>query len=254
MRRRALAKVALKSAEEISRIAEASLVIRDIFERLENSNLAGATTYEIDMLVEQMIRSSGGRPSFQTLPGYSSSSCISLNDEVVHAPPSKKKVVNEGDIVKIDIGVVRMGYFSDACRTLAVGEISSDKEELMAVTRGALDAGIAALVPGRRLSDIGRAIEDCAESRGYAVYHEFTGHGVGFALHEAPVILHYYDPSDSVIIEEGMVLAIEPVIGRERRTVYQEDDGWTVKAEGGMMTAQFEESVAVTADGPLVLT
>jgi methionyl aminopeptidase len=244
----------LKSSEEILRIREAGAVIHDVFDLIEKSNLEGATTFEIDMFIDQYIRSHGGRPSFQTLPGYNNASCICLNDQVVHGIPDKKRVIVSGDIISIDIGVVKMGYFADACRTFGVGQISPEKSELLHVAREALLQGISSLKAGQALSEAGRAISGYTRECGFAVMPEFTGHGVGFSMHEPPVILHYHDPKDKTTVTTGMVLALEPVISQRDIPVFREDDGWTITAYEGVLSAQFEETVAVTDKGVIILT
>lgn len=246
--------IALKSKDDIARIAEAGIILRNIFAGLGKEDLSGHTTLEIDESIHSAICSCHARSAFETLRQYKHASCISLNDELVHGIPSKKRRIVPGDIVSIDIGVVKNGYFADACRTFVAGSAGDEKEELVSAARTVLDMAIDALLPGQALSEIGRIIEHEARKLGCEVFEQFTGHGVGFALHEYPVVLHYYDPSLTLKLREGMVLAVEPVIGTRKAAVFQESDGWTVKTVDGTLGAQFEETVAVTSDGPRILS
>ncbi len=246
--------IRLKSADDIRKIKESGAVLGDIFRRIASMDLRGLTTWELDTVIEQSINRKKGRPAFKTVPGYSHSSCISVNNEVVHGIPSKKKRIREGDIVKVDIGVALNGYFSDACRTFKAGKVSESADLLSKTAREALDRGIAEMVPGNHLGDIGAAIQEFVESAGYSVVRAFTGHGIGFELHEQPVVPHYGTRGTGMELREGLVLAVEPMINQGTFRVVTLEDGWTAVTADGKLSAQFEDTVAVTDSGPLILT
>ncbi len=244
----------LKRPEEIGRIRESGKVLADIFRELSGLSLEGMTTWEIDAFIEHEIFSCGGRPAFKTVAGYSSASCISVNSEVVHGIPSKKKRLSAGDIVKIDIGVAKNGFFSDACHTFPVGNISDEAERLITATRESLHRAVAVMYPGRRIGDIGSTIQGYVESQGYSVVRAYTGHGVGFGLHEPPAVPHFGKMNTGPFLEPGLVLAVEPIVNAGSHEVKLLSDGWTAVTKDGSLSAQFEHTVAVTEGGPLVLT
>lgn len=248
------ATVRLKSPGEIRRIRESGIIIAGIFRKLTRLSLTGLSTWDIDRLIESMIVKQKARPAFKTVPGYSAASCISINNEVVHGIPSKKRKIAGGDLVKIDIGVVLNGYFSDACRTYAAGKVAGKARELIETTSGCLQAAIAVMVPGNHIGDIGHEIQQRAESHGFTVVRNYTGHGVGFALHEPPVVPHYGKKGMGILLEPGMVLAVEPMINEGGHAVKLLNDGWTAVTADGGLSAHFEHTIAVTEDGPLVLT
>lgn len=244
----------LKSPQDILRIRESGRIIAEIFKTISRHSLEGLSTMEIDSFIDSIILKSGARPSFKTVASYNHATCISINNEVVHGIPSPGKKLKKGDIVKIDIGVVKNGYFADACRTFAVNPVSKKAERLMDVTEKSLHIAIKMLRPGTRLGDVGAAIQNYAEKNGYSVVRDFTGHGVGFALHEHPGIPHYGIPGRGKVIREGMVLAVEPMVNEGSHEVEVLDDGWTVVTSDGKLSAQYEHTIAVTRDGPLILT
>jgi methionyl aminopeptidase len=246
--------IRIKSPDDIKRIRDAGIIIAEIFTKLPNISLTGLSTWEIDLMIDSMIVKRKGRAAFKTVPGYSAASCISINDEVVHGIPSKKRKIRNGDLVKIDIGVVLNGYFGDACRTFAVGHVPDSAKTLAETTRQALEKAIAVMVPGGRLGDIGHAIQVHAEARGYSVVRNYTGHGVGFALHEAPVVPHYGKKGTGMALEPGMVLAVEPMINEGGHGVRLLDDGWTAVTADGGLSAHWEHTIAVTESGPEILT
>lgn len=248
------ATVRLKSPEEIQRIRESGVIIAGIFRKLARLSLAGLSTWDIDRLIESMIVKEKARPAFKTVPGYSAASCISINNEVVHGIPSKKRKIAGGDLVKIDTGVVLNGYFSDACRTFTAGKVHGKARDLIETTSDCLQRAIRVMVPGNRIGDIGHAIQQHAESRGFSVVRNYTGHGVGFALHEPPVVPHYGKKGLGVLLEPGMVLAVEPMINEEGHAVKLLDDRWTAVTADDGLSAHFEHTIAVTENGPLVLT
>ena len=219
---------------------------------------AGVSTAELDALAEELTRKRGARPAFK---GYAvggrvfpASICISINDEVVHGIPSARRVLQAGDIVGLDFGVCHQGYFGDAAMTVAVGRATPAAERLMTVTEAALAAGIGAMRAGAHVADISAAIQDTAEGAGYSVVREFVGHGIGRSLHEDPQVPNYRTGARGVRLQEGLVLAIEPMVNAGRPEVYVKEDGWTAATRDGCLSAHFEHSVAVTANGPYILT
>jgi methionyl aminopeptidase len=246
--------VRLKSPEDIRRIRESGVIIAGIFRKLSRLSLAGMSTWDIDRLIESMIVRQKARPAFKTVPGYGAASCISINNEVVHGIPSKKRKVAAGDLVKIDTGAVLNGYFSDACRTFTAGRVSGTARDLIDTTADCLKKAIQVMLPGNRIGDIGHAIQEHAESRGFSVVRNYTGHGVGFALHEMPIVPHYGKKGTGIFLEPGMVLAVEPMINEGGHAVRLLDDGWTAVTADGGLSAHYEHTIAVTEEGPLVLT
>lgn len=247
-------RIRIKSPDDIRRIRDSGAIIAGIFKKLSRMSLAGISTWDIDRMIESMITRQKGRPAFKTVPGYSAATCISLNNEVVHGVPSKKVKIRNGDLVKIDIGVVLNGFFSDACRTFAVGKITGDARRLAETTRESLRRGTDMMRPGHRLGDIGHAIQSYAESEGFSVVRNYTGHGVGFALHEPPIVPHYGRKGSGIILEPGLVLAVEPMINAGGHAVRLLDDGWTAVTADGSLSAHYENTVAVTEQGPMILT
>ncbi len=242
----------LKSYDDINRIKESCDIVRVIMDNLKKMDLADQTTYEIDAYIEKEIISNKARPSFKTIPGYNFSSCISINNEVVHGIPSKKIIVKKGDIIKIDIGAVKKGFFSDVCRTFPVGEISESEKLLIDIGHDALAVSIDQVYAGNRIGNIGYTIQSYVEKHGYNVVKDLTGHGVGFAVHEPPAVFHYGKKNSGILIEEGMVLAIEPIVNEGSDEIVF--DNWTVKTKDGLLSVQFEDTVAVMKTGPIILT
>ena len=247
-------RIRLKSPDDIQRIRDAGSIIAEIFRKLIRISLAGLSTWEVDAMIESMIMKQKGRPAFKTVPRYGAASCISINNEVVHGVPSKKRKIKSGDLVKIDTGVVLNGYFSDACRTFTVGKTAETAMRLAATTKQALDRAITVMRPGNRIGDIGHAIQEYAETHGYSVVRNYTGHGVGFALHEPPIVPHYGRKGTGNVLEPGMVLAIEPMINEGGNAVRLLDDGWTAVTADGSLSAHFEHTIAITESGPVILT
>jgi methionyl aminopeptidase len=250
--------IMLKSDSEIDRMRAASAVVAEVLEALRERVRPGVTTGELDAVAEEITRKRGAIPAFK---GYEVAGrvfpacvCISVNEEVVHGIPSKDRVLAEGDIVGLDFGVSVEGYFGDAAVTVPVGEVSAAARRLMDVTRRSLEAGIDAVRPGAYVGDLSGAIQDVAEKAGYSLVREFVGHGIGRRLHEDPQIPNYRTGSRGARLVEGMVLAIEPMVNAGRAEVYVKDDGWTAATRDGSLSAHFEHSIAVTADGPYILT
>ena len=242
-----------KSREEIATLDRANRVVAQVLAALAKSVRPGISTLDLDALAESMLREAGARPAFKGYRGYPRVLCTSVNEEVVHGIPSPKRVLREGDIIGLDFGAVVDGYYGDGALTVPFGEVSAEAESLMRVTRESLRHGIAAARAGRRLSDIGAAVQRHVEAHGYSVVREFVGHGIGTALHEDPQVPNYGAPGSGPVLKEGLVLAIEPMVNVGRPEVRIQDDGWTATTIDGSLSAHFERSIAITEDGPLVL-
>jgi len=214
----------------------------------------GVSTAELDDIAESVIRDAGGIPAFKGYHGFPATLCTSLNSQVVHGIPTRKVVLREGDIVSVDVGAVMDGYFGDNAATFCVGAVSEQARLLVETTKASLAAGITQCVPGRHLYDIGAAVQGVAEAQGFGVVREYVGHGIGRAMHEDPNVPNYGSAGTGPKLEEGMVLAIEPMVNAGSFHVDALDDGWTVVTRDGSLSAHFEHTVAVTAQGPLVLT
>jgi len=245
--------IVIKSPDEIKRIREAGRIIGKVFEKVKDFIEPGMATAEIDGIVQSVIEKSGGRPAFKGYKGFPASACISINEEVVHGFPGPRKI-RLGDIVGVDVGVEYKGYFADATITFPVGKISKQAVSLMDVTQKALMAGIEKCVVGNRLSDISHAIQVTAEGAGYSVVRDFVGHGVGLNFHEDPQIPNYGFPNSGPRLKAGMVFAIEPMVNLGGYRVKVLENGWTVVTLDGSLSAHFEHTVAITPEGPEILT
>ena len=250
--------IVLKSREEIDRMRAASAVVAEVLATLREHVKAGVSTAELDSISEELIAKRRAKSAFKgyVVQGrtFPATVCISINDEVVHGVPSKRRVLKDGDIVGLDFGVSIDGYFGDAAITVAVGAVTPEAKRLMDTTKAALEAGIEAVRPGNYIGDVSGAIQDVAEGAGYSLVREFVGHGIGRKLHEDPQVPNYRTGTRGVRMQEGLVLAIEPMVNAGRPEVYVRDDGWTAATRDGRLSAHFEHSVAVTADGPYILT
>lgn len=246
--------VTIKSKTEIELMREAGKILARTHEELEKAIKPGISTYEIDRLGEEIIRSYGCIPSFLHYQGYPASICVSVNDEVVHGIPSKNRILQEGDIVSLDAGVIYKGYHSDAARTHAVGEISKETKRLIDVTRESFFEGIKFAVNGNHLADISRAIQNYVESNGYSVVRDLVGHGIGKNLHEDPQIPNFAGKRRGIRLRPGMTLAIEPMVNGGRYEVNWLDDDWTVVTRDGSLSAHYENTVLITEDGPEILS
>ncbi len=213
----------------------------------------GVTTADLDEVAVDVIRAAGARAAFKGYQGYPATICASLNSEVVHGIPGRRKL-SDGDIISVDVGAVIDGYFGDSARTFAVGTVSDEAKRLLVATRESLEAGIARCWPGMRLGDIGYAVQGVAEGAGFSVVREYVGHGIGRAMHEEPQVPNYGTAGKGTVLLAGMVIAIEPMVNAGGADVRQLGDGWTVVTADGSLSAHFEHTVAVTHDGPLVLT
>jgi methionyl aminopeptidase len=242
----------LKTPGEIELMDQANRIVHKVLDEVGKLMVPGVRTRELDRLAERVIREAGGVPAFLHYRGYPATLCISVNDVIVHGIPSDIPL-REGDIVGIDCGVLYKGYYGDAARTFAVGEVSEEARRLLAVTEEALRLAVAQVRPGGRVQDIGWAVQRHAERHGYSVVREFTGHGVGTALHEDPQVPNFGVPGKGLKLKPGMVLAIEPMINAGKCGVKLDADGWTARTEDGSLSAHFEFSVAVTPSGARVL-
>ncbi|HEV8375441.1 MAG TPA: type I methionyl aminopeptidase [Candidatus Polarisedimenticolia bacterium] len=245
--------IVYKSSAEIESLDRANALVVKILDALESMVAPGVSTWDLDQVSEEMARKAGARPAFKGYRGFPGSLCASINEEVIHGIPSKKRSLREGDIVSLDFGVVLDGYYGDSARTIAVGEIPEETRRLMAVTREALDRGLAQAKPGMRLSDIGHAVQSHVEQSGFSVVREFVGHGIGSSLHEDPQVPNYGEPGAGPLLKEGLVLAVEPMVNQGSPDVRILADGWTAVTVDGLPSAHFERCVAITASGPRVL-
>lgn len=232
---------------------EANRLLAHLFEHLAPMIQPGITTLELDSEAELYIRSRGAAPAFKGYRGFPGTLCTSVNDEVVHGIPGPR-TLKEGDILSIDVGALYDGFYSDAARTFPVGEVTPQARELMEATRKALEAGIAEAVPGNRISDISNAVQKVVEAAGFSVVRDFVGHGVGRSLHEEPQVANFGKRGKGPLILEGMTLAIEPMVNAGDWEVKILGNGWTVITADGSLSAHFEDSVAVTKKGPVILS
>ena len=246
--------IVLKTNRELSLMREACRISAGALRVAGEAVQPGVTTEEIDRIAYEYIIKQGAKPNFLNYNGFPATACISINDEVIHGIPSKKRVIKEGDIVSIDLGAVLDGYNGDNAATFAAGKISPEAERLINTTRESLYKGIEAAVAGGRIGDISSAVQKYCEERGFSVVRDFVGHGIGTKLHEDPAVPNYGTPGRGVRLLPGMTLAIEPMINAGGYEVRQLSDGWTVKTKDGSLSAHFEHTVAITNDGPKILT
>ena len=246
--------VSVKSHREIELMREAGKILGTVLNNLTKEIKPGMSTWHIDKMGEDMIRSFDCVPSFLGYGGYPASICVSINDEVVHGIPSKKRIVKEGDIVSLDAGLIYKGYHSDAARTHAVGKVSTEAQKLMDVTKQSFFEGIKMAKEGQHLHDISRAIEEYVTPYGYGTVRDLVGHGIGTALHEDPQIPNYAQKRRGVRLQAGMTLAIEPMINAGTWQVRFLRDGWTVVTKDGSLSAHYENTILVTDGEPEILT
>lgn len=241
--------ISIKSEKEIELMREAGRILAITHEELEKALRPGMSTWDINKIGEEVIRSYGCIPSFLNYHGYPASICVSVNDEVVHGIPSKKNLIKEGDIVSLDAGVIYKGYQSDAARTHGVGQISAEAQRLIRVTRESFFEGIKVIKEGVHLNEVSKAIQTYAENNGFSVVRDLVGHGIGTALHEDPQIPNYAQKRRGPRLQAGMTLAIEPMINAGTYAVNWLDDDWTVVTADGSLSAHYENTVLVTKDG-----
>ncbi|HEV8344127.1 MAG TPA: type I methionyl aminopeptidase [Candidatus Binatia bacterium] len=249
--------ISLKSAHEIEIMRRANIIVAEILEELKKKVVPGVSTAELDALAEELIYKKKAHPAFKgyTMAGkvFPCVLCTSVNDEIVHGIPSDRSLVN-GDIIGLDFGVVYEGFYGDSAVTLGVGEVSEEAQRLMQVTEEALYKGIEQLREGKRLGDLSSVIQRTVEEAGFSVVRAFVGHGIGKKLHEEPPVPNYGEPDRGVRLREGMVLAIEPMVNVGGCEVQIKEDGWTAITRDGSLAAHFEHSVAITKNGPYILS
>jgi len=245
--------IVCKSPAEIEKMRAANQLVARVLEDLAAMVAPGVSTADLDAAAEAKVRAAGAEPAFKGYRGYPATLCASVNEQVVHGIPSRR-VLAAGDIVSLDMGVRLNGYYGDSAVTVPVGPVSEEATRLLRVTQEALQAGIAQVKIGGRISDIGHAIQRFVEAEGFSVVREFVGHGIGAALHEEPQIANYGEPGRGPRLAEGMTLAIEPMVNLGKPAVRLLADGWTAVTKDGSLSAHFEHTVAVTSNGPDVLT
>ena len=245
--------IILKSTKEIAMMRESNRILAQLFEHIAPMIQPGITTTELDSEAELFIRSHNAVPAFKGYRGFPATLCTSVNEAVVHGIPSERRLVS-GDIISIDVGALFNGFYSDAARTFPVGNVSKQAQGLMDTTRQALAAGISQAYPGNRLSDISAAVQQVVESAGFSVVRDFVGHGIGKGLHEDPQIPNFGKKGSGPVLKEGMTFAIEPMVNQGSWKVAICEDGWTAVTSDGSLSAHFEDSVAITKHGPLILS
>ena len=253
--------VTIKSKKEIELMRKACKVVAILYKELESKIKPGMTTWEIDQIAEEIIRKNGAIPAekgyeigIPGVPPYPASTCISVNDEVIHGIPSKNRVIKEGDIVSIDTVALKDGFHGDAARTFMVGKVSKEAQRLVEATRQAFFEGIKYAKPGYRLGDVCHAIGEYVHSQGFSVVREFQGHGIGRQMHEDPGIPNYGKAGKGIRLEPGMTLAIEPMVIQGKPNILELEDGWTIITEDGSLAAHYENTILITEKGPEILT
>jgi len=245
--------IVLKSKQELAWMREAGRIVARVLAELAGRAVPGVATAEFDEIANRIIEKHKAIPSFKGYQGFPASLCVSINEEIVHGIPGRRRL-KEGDIVSFDVGAIYHGYHGDAAITVGVGTISSEAQALIEVTREALSVGIAQAIPGNRIGDISHAIERYVESRGYSVVREYVGHGIGAVMHEGLQIPNYGPPGRGPLLKAGMTLALEPMVNIGGYLTRVLEDGWTVVTADGSLSAHFEHTIAVTDDGPVILT
>ena len=246
--------IVLKNDAELNKLHAANQIVARTLQMLKKKIGPGMTTAEIDSMVEQAILAEGAKPAFKGYHGFPATVCISINEQVVHGIPGKRRI-KKGDIVSIDVGVVLDGFFGDAAVTIPVGTVSPVARKLLRVTEESLYKGIEKAVPGGRLADISMAVQNHVEAYGFSVVRDFVGHGIGRSLHEDPQIANFYSPAAfNPRLKAGMVLALEPMVNQGTFKVRVLKDGWTAVTQDGKLSAHYEHSVAITAKGPWILS
>lgn len=249
--------IRLKNKEELKRMRAAGRVVSEVLMRLEQEVKEGVTTWELNEIAERMCATGGFKPAFKGYANYPASVCFALNEEIVHGIPSKKKVLKGGDIVGIDFGVLLDGYYADSAITVAVGEIRPVAEKLLRVTRDSLYRGIDMVKSSNRVLDISKEIQRCVENEGFSIVRDFVGHGIGRELHEEPQVPNFIPPNGKgagIRLRSGMVMAIEPMVNEGSEKTKILEDGWTAVTYDGKLSAHFEHTVALTDNGPEILT
>lgn len=245
--------IVCRSVEEIEKLARVNALVAQVLAELMRVVEPGVSTLDLDQLAERRLRDAGALPAFKGYHGYPATICASVNDQVVHGIPNARPL-KSGDIVSVDMGAKLDGFFGDSAVTVPVGAVSAEAQRLLQVTSASLDRALAAVKPGNRVQDIGAAVQQYVEAHGFSVVREFVGHGIGTALHEEPQIPNYGTPGRGARLAEGMTLAIEPMVNAGKPAVKVLSDGWTAVTKDGSLSAHFEHTVVVTAEGCRVLT
>ncbi len=246
--------IAIRTAKEIAKMRRSGEALRGVLDALREAVKPGVTTLDLEKLAEAKIAAAGAVAAFKGYHDYPCVLCTSINSEVVHGIPSAKRVLREGDVVSIDCGLIIDGYYADSAVTVPVGKISEEAARLLTTTEQSLGAAIEAVRPGATLGDVGAAVQKVAEAAGFSIVREFVGHGIGRQMHEEPQIPNYGVPGQGIRLREGMVLAIEPMVNAGKHAVRVLEDGWTAVTADGSLSAHFEHTVAVRAEGCDVLT
>ena len=246
--------IPIKNSLQIADMKEAGRITAEAMLAACEQVREGISTYELDAIIRHHIEKCGAKPSFLGYGGFPGSACISINDEVIHGIPSKKRILREGDIVKIDVGAFYKGFHGDSARTIPVGKVSDEALKLIEVTRNSFFCGVEALKVGNRIGDVGYAIQSCVEKEGFSVVKRYIGHGVGHELHESPDVPNYGTAGRGTRLCAGMTLAIEPMVNVGTEEVYELADGWTVKTRDSSLSAHYENTVALTSDGVIITT
>jgi methionyl aminopeptidase len=246
--------IILKSSQEIEKIRKACVVVADVLERIRDLVRPGVSTQALDEASERWIRSAGAQPAFKGYRGYPKTLCTSVNDEVIHGIPSKEVQLRAGDIVSIDVGAIVDGFYGDAAITVPVGVVSDAAARLIKATEESLLLGIAQAKPGNRLYDISHAVQRHIEAHGYSIVRDYVGHGIGQNLHEDPQIPNFGAPGQGPRLKAGMVFAIEPMVNAGGSATVVKQDGWTAVTADGSLSAHFEHTIAITDNGPRILT
>jgi methionyl aminopeptidase len=246
--------IVCKSSSEIEKMRRSGHVVRQVLEATRDAVAPGRSTMDLERLAERKIKELGAKPAFKGYYDYPCVLCTSINNEIVHGIPSEARVLKPGDIVSIDTGVVLDGYYGDAAITVAVGELAPEVQKLVDVTRESLEHGIEAARVGNTVGDVGAAVQEVVEKNGFSVVREFVGHGIGTRLHEDPQVPNFGKPGHGPKLRDGMVIAIEPMVNMGRPETRVLDDKWTAVTEDGSYSAHFEHCIAVTRNGPVILT
>lgn len=246
--------VSLKTERELEKMHQACQAVAQILHEMSVRAVPGTSTGDLDAFAEKRCKDLGVKPAFKGYHGFPASVCISVNDEIVHGVPSARRLLREGDIVGLDFGAIYEGWYGDSARTVAVGQISADASQLIEVTKESLMKGIEQCYPGNRVYDIGHAVQKYVESFGYSVVREFVGHGIGRALHEEPSVPNFGTRGKGIPLQAGMVIAIEPMVNAGRPDVKILSDGWTAVTQDRSLSAHFEHTVAITENGPKIMT
>ena len=246
--------IELKSPAEIEKMRVAGRIVAGTLELVKEEARPGISTLKLDKLAEEYIRSQGADPAFLNYQGFPATLCISIDHEVVHGIPSEKRIVKEGQLLSVDVGAKKDGYFGDAARTLFIGEPDETVKKLLEVTQESLQRGIDQAIIGNYLGDISFAVQECAEANGFSVVRDLVGHGIGKKLHEEPQVPNYGSPKSGVQLKEGMTLAIEPMVNVGGWMIKILNDNWTVVTKDGSLSAHFENTIVITKTGPEILT